>query len=122
MPQVSVALAAQHLGAIHEEAVVGFLLHVLLRGRRIETRPPAAGIELFVAAKHRRPAAHARVRAVLVMVPILPRERALGPLLARHREFLRRQLLTPFRFGLFDLGHLPIIQRAAGLTFQRHSP
>jgi hypothetical protein len=110
--QMSVALTAQHLHALHEKAVIGFGAHVFLGGGGKETRPAAAGIELLVASEQRGAAADATVRAGFVVVPIPPGEGALGALLTRYRVLLRRQLLPPFRIGFFGFLHfdsLPLV-------------
>src|ERR1039457_4281638 len=104
--QVRVALAAQHLGALHEEAPVGFGADVLVGGGGGETRPSGAGIELVAGEEQLRSAARAAVHARFVIVPIEAREGAFGTLLARYRELFRCQLTLPFGVGLDDLLHL----------------
>src|ERR1017187_9263594 len=80
--QMRVALAAQHLGALHEETPVGFGAHVLVRCRRGKARPSRAGIELVAGEEQLRTAARATVHARFVIVPIAARE-------ARSVPFLR---------------------------------
>src|SRR5207249_3985762 len=53
-----------------------------------------------------RPAGPAVVRAIVVAVPILAGEGALGPLLPHHLELEWRQLRAPFLVGLVDLALL----------------
>src|ERR1035438_6387282 len=79
--QVRVAFAAQHLGALHEEAPVGFSADVLVRRRRGKARPSGAGIELVAGEEQLRSAARAAVHPRFVIVPILARKGAFGTLL-----------------------------------------
>src|ERR1035441_9170652 len=104
--QVRVALAAQHLGALHEEAPVGFGADVLLRRRGGKTRPSRAGIELVAGEEQLRSAARAAVHTRFVIVPIAAREGAFGTLFARDRELFRCQFALPFGVGLDDFLHL----------------
>src|ERR1035438_5741797 len=104
--QVRVALAAQHLGALHEEAPVGFGAHVLVRRGRGKARPSRPGIELVAGEEQLRSTARAAVHAGFVIVPIAAREGALGAFLARYREFFGCQLALPFGVGLDDFLHL----------------
>src|SRR5712671_6490838 len=102
MAQVRVALGAEDLGTAHEHAVVVFGGDVFLRGRGREAGPAGAGIELFVAAEERGTAADAAVDALLVVVPVLPGEGALGALLARDGELFGCQILLPLGIALDD--------------------
>src|SRR5262245_17551607 len=95
MAQVRAAALAVHLGALHEVTVVVLGLDVLRIGGRREARPAAAGVELGLGIEEHVTAAHAAIRAILVVVPVAAGEGALGPLLARDPVLLRRQLLTP---------------------------
>src|ERR1017187_3540914 len=104
--QMRVALAAQHLGALHEEALVGFGGDVLFRRRRGKARPSRAGIEFVAGKEQLRSAARAAVHTRFVIVPIAPSEGALGTLLARYRELFGCQLALPFGVGLDDFLHL----------------
>src|SRR6185312_13928934 len=86
-----------------EEAAIGLCLHGFLPGRLVEARPARAGIELGRGIEHRRAAADAGIRAVIVMVPELAGEGALGAVLARHLVLLGSQLFPPFGIVFFDL-------------------
>jgi len=56
---MGVALAAEHFGALHAEAAVGFLGDVLFGDGSPEARPAGAGLELSVGAEQRIAAADA---------------------------------------------------------------
>ena len=91
-----IAAVAVHLAADHAVARVGLASHVFFPRRLPEARPAAAGLELVLRAEQLGPAAYAAVLALVVVVPVLAGERALGAVLARHLELLRRELAFPF--------------------------
>jgi hypothetical protein len=100
--QVGVALAAQRLGAAHEQAVIGLGAHVLRGGRRPETRPAGTGLKLFVAAEQGVAAAHAAIHTGFVIIPVAAGKGALGTLLACYGKLFRREFFLPFGIGLDD--------------------
>ena len=61
--EMAIAFRAQDLGANHAVGDVAFLVDMAVRGRRGETRPAAAGIELGVGFEQRLPAAGAGIGA-----------------------------------------------------------
>src|SRR5262245_38690149 len=95
MAEVGVATAAMHLRAAHAVAVIRFGRHVFLVGRLPEAGPAGAGIELVIRAEELGIAAHASVRALVVVVPIDARKSRLRSFLARDVELLRRERVFP---------------------------
>jgi hypothetical protein len=110
--QVGVAFTAQHLGALHEEASVGFRADIGFRRRGGKAGPAGARVEFVSGEKEVGSAAGAPIHACLVIVPIAARKGAFGSFLASHRILLRRQLTLPFGVGLDDFLHsnsLPLL-------------
>ena len=79
------------------------LRHPLAGERLREARPAASRIELALGVEERLAAGTAPICAVRVLVPVLPGEGALRPLLAHHVVLLGRQLLPPLGVGFLDL-------------------
>ena len=78
---------------------------------RVKAWPSGAGFKLGVGLEQRRATADAVVHSGLFVIPVLAGKGRLGAALPRNVELLRRELLTPFLFGLLDLfdgifGHL----------------
>src|SRR5437764_5926692 len=63
--EVSVALAAHHFGALHEQTSVRLRCDALRRGGLVKTRPSGARIELCVGVEELVTAAHATVNSRL---------------------------------------------------------
>src|SRR5512134_44081 len=103
VPEVRGAARAVHLRAAHEVARVLLRLDRVGRDRLPVGRPAGPGVELVRRAKQRLAAADATVHALLVVVPVLPAERALGAVLARNAVLLVGELLAPLGVGLDDL-------------------
>src|SRR4029079_14246955 len=101
--EVGAAIATHRFGPGHPVTLVDVLLHRVGGEGLEEARPAGAGLELRVGREQRRIAAHAYVGAVVVTVPVLARERALGAGLAGDLELGRVQTLTPLRVGLGEL-------------------
>jgi len=101
--QVRAAVRALDLDAPHEEAGVGDLLHPVLLHRRPEARPAGPRVELCPRGEEFVTADHARVHAVPVVVPILPREGPLGPLVYTHIVLERREACSDL--GPVELRH-----------------
>ena len=99
MTKVSTARPAHNFGTVHEEAVVLVERHGVRDRGRGEARPSRAGIEFGVGVEEQRTAPRTVIGAIVVHVPVLAGERALRPLLAKHVELLRRQLLAPLLVG-----------------------
>src|SRR5258708_39756457 len=95
MPQMRVALRAEHLGAAHSVSAIDARLHVRIVHRRPETGPTGAGIELGAGAEQFVIAADAAIGAVVVQVPVFAGEGGLGAALARDLILLRGQLPLP---------------------------
>src|SRR5581483_6316947 len=70
MAQVRIALGTQHLGALHEETVVGLGAHIFCHRGRGEAWPSSAGIEFLAGAEEFGAAAHTPVDSRLMVVPI----------------------------------------------------
>src|SRR5258706_11549531 len=127
MPQMRVARRADDLGAAHPKRLIVFHAHVFRRHRLPERWPAGARLELGLGRKKRRAAADTTVRALVVMVPVLAGECALGSLSARHVELFGRQLRLPIRVRLVDfVGHLlSFLWMLTGLPSRRgrsHAP
>src|SRR5229473_7628841 len=106
VPEMAVALRAQHFGPDHAVADVTLLVDMALHRGLRKARPAAAGIELGVGFEQRLPAAGAGIGAGPLLVLVLAGERPLGRLLAQNRILHRRQFLAPLGFALLDLaGH-----------------
>ena len=105
VPQMSVALGAEHLDAFHEETRVRLRPNILLRNRRPETGPACSGLELLLRAKQGVSAADAPVYPYFVVVPIAVGKRKFRPLLSRDRKLLGRQNLPPLSLSLQDFLH-----------------
>src|SRR4051794_3281194 len=103
VPEVAAAVAAGDLGAAHEQRVVRARLDRGGDGWLGEARPAGAGVELRRGREQLGAAARAAVHAVLLDVPVLAGERALGAALAQHLVLLGRELLAPLLVGLVDL-------------------
>jgi hypothetical protein len=86
--------------ALHAVTPVGFAVDVLFGCRFPEARPARAGIELGLGTKEGGAAADATEHSLLVQVPVLAGESALGPLLARHFILFRSEELLPLGIGL----------------------
>src|SRR6516162_4538404 len=84
MAQVTAAVAADDLGAPHEQAVVRPQLDRLGDRGLVEAGPPRARVELGVGAEQLAPAAGAPVEAIGVVVDVLTGERPLGVRLTQH--------------------------------------
>src|SRR5260370_42391752 len=80
-------------------------MHGVPIARRGETGPPGPRFELLLRPEQRSLAAHAAVHARLVVIPVLPRKRPLGPLAPRHFVLLGRKLRPPFSVRFRNLIH-----------------
>src|SRR5436190_22571388 len=100
--EVTAAVAADDLGALHEVAVVGTQLDRLGDSRLGEARPAGARVELRVGIEELRAAGCAAVVAGLLVVGVLAREGRLGARPAQHLVLRGRQLLAPLAIGLDD--------------------
>src|SRR5258705_13573346 len=119
MPEMAVALRAQHFGPDHAVADVVLLVDVALQRGLGKTRPSAAGIELGVGFEQRLSAAGAGIGAWRLLMLVFAGERPLGRLLAQHRILPRRQFLAPFRLALLDLaGHRLGVGHGASLNYE----
>src|SRR5450759_47672 len=98
-----IALRTARLGASHAIAGVGVLTDVVAVGGGIEARPSGSRIKLGFRTKKQIAAADAVVRPVVVLVPVLAGEGALGAAGAGHLILLGSKLLPPLGLGLRDL-------------------
>src|ERR671911_1236977 len=116
MPLVCPARGAVDLRAAHEEAAVFLNLDVPLVYRLPEARPARPGVVLRLGAEERRPASHAGVDALALVVPVLACEGPLGALHPGYAVLLGGEPVLPFLFGSLYLprriGHTPILARA----------
>src|SRR4029077_13814890 len=101
--QVSLARGAAHLGARHEEAPVGVLVHGGALDGLPEARPPGAGVELRLRLEERRASPCALVDALLLRGVVLAGEGALRAVLPQHPVLLGRQALLPLLIAQDDL-------------------
>src|ERR1700674_2609744 len=101
-----IATGATRLGASHAITCVGVFADVLAVGGGKEARPSGSRIKFCFGAKEQCATADAVVRPVVVFVPVLAGESALGAAAAGHLILLRGELLLPLGFGLGDLGIL----------------
>src|SRR3954452_8046408 len=104
VPEVAVAVGAEHLDPAHEQAVVGPLDDPVRGQRGEERRPAAVRLELGLAAEELRAAGPAGVHADGLGVGVLAHERRLGAGLAQHLVLGRGEFRTPLGVGLDDLG------------------
>src|SRR5882762_7813770 len=98
-----IATRTARLGASHAITGVGVFADVLAVGCGKETRPSGSRIKFCFRAKEQCAAADAVVRPIVVFVPVLAGESALGAAAASHLILLRGKLLLPLGFGLGDL-------------------
>src|SRR5437870_5246021 len=98
---MAAAAVAMHLGAAHEEAVVGRLADRAL-DRHVEAGPAGAALELALAHEQGLIAGRAAERAGAVLVEQRAGAGPLGPVLAHHVVLLRREERAPLGLGLGD--------------------
>ena len=79
MTEVRVAAGAQHFYPPHEMAVVFLVDDIFRSGRLPERRPSRTGIEFGLRVKQGGAATGATIHALIVAVPVFPRERTLCP-------------------------------------------
>src|SRR5436305_2527867 len=103
--EMPAAVRAGDLGARHPQGGVGVLVDRSASRRRREGRPTATRVVLRLGAKELRATAGTAVAPVLEDVVVLPRERALRPLLPQHVVLLGSQFRAPLRLGLLNLRH-----------------
>src|SRR6266404_3725201 len=101
--QMRIAAGTARLGASHAITGVSVFADVLAVGGGKEARPSGSRIKFRLRAKEQCATADAVVRPVVVFVPILSGESALGAATAGHLILLRGELLLPLGFGLGDL-------------------
>ena len=82
MAEVPVAAGAKNFRAHHEEAPIRLRAHGTLLRRRVEARPTGTGVEFGPGIEELIATAGANIGAILLAIPILARESALGALLA----------------------------------------
>src|ERR1019366_5066908 len=124
-----IALRTARLGASHAIAGVGVLNDVVAVGGGKEARPSGSRIKLGFRTKKQSAAADAVVRSVVVLVPVLAGEGALGAAGAGDLILLGSKLLPPFGLGLRDLvtefvGHVvsPQMRCGAGAKVAKAQP
>src|SRR3712207_4515268 len=119
------ARGAVHLSPAHEEAALFLSGDVRSLDGRPEAGPTRAGVVLRLGAEEGRPAAHAAINSLSFVVPVLPRECALGALLTRYSMLLGRQLAPPLLVGeiylLRRIGH-GVILACAGIFLLHRAP
>src|SRR5882762_1281006 len=100
---MGIAARTARLGASHAITGIGMFADVLAVGGGKEARPSRSRIKFCIRAKKQCAAADAVVRPVVVFVPVLAGESALGAAPAGNLILLRSELLLPLGFGLGDL-------------------
>ena len=103
--QMRVAPRALHFRPPHAVAVVGLHLDVFIFRRIPEARPACAGFKLLLRMKEISAATNAAEHSILMDVPILAGESALGAAMPRHLVLLRREDRLPFRIRFYDFFH-----------------
>src|ERR1700689_3903415 len=104
--EMRAAEAARQFGAHHAVSAIGDRLDSIGNERGVKARPSAARVVLGPGIEQLVAAAYAEIGALIVQIPILPGEGALGALAARDFVLLRGEQLAPFFVGLCDLpGH-----------------
>src|SRR6266540_2203489 len=103
VPEVTTAAATDDLRTAHAVRVVRAQLDRVRNRGLGEARPSGARLELRARVEELRATGGAPVRAVLVAVPELAAERALGAGAPEHLELLGRQRPTPLVLGLVDV-------------------
>src|SRR5258706_10881388 len=103
MAQMRAALVTDHFNPPHSIRIVSFRGNTIGTDRRKKAGPATSRLELRVRLKQWISAAHARVSAVLMMVPVFAGERWLSAFLPGDLILIRRQLLAPFFVGLHNL-------------------
>src|ERR1035437_9714701 len=98
-----IALRTARLGASHAIAGVGVFVDVFAVGGGIEARPSGSRSKLGFRTKKQSAAAHAVVRSVVVLVPVLAGEGALGAAGAGHLILLGSKLLPPLEQRIREL-------------------
>src|SRR5271157_2242896 len=102
--QMSIAGAAEDLGTGHPHAAIILGADVLRIYRLPEAGPACSGVELRGRIEQRRAAADAPVDALVLVVPVLPREGRLSAFLTGHMVLLGGQFASPLSVALGDLG------------------
>src|SRR5204862_2275818 len=95
VPEVAATASTHHLGAPHEQAVVGADLHLVVRHGVPEARPSSAGVELGVGAEQLLAASSAAIGPARLLIPVGAGECTLRALVAKDVVLLRRQLRSP---------------------------
>jgi len=115
MAQVRLTAAAQHLGAHHEMAAVGFHFNGVLSERLPIAGPAGAGVIFAVGAKQFSPAGRAAIDPGGLVSGVFTGEGSLGALLSQDVILFRRQLRPPFGVGFDDFfwGHGFLLLRIA---------
>src|SRR4051812_12276306 len=91
VPEVATAPSARDLRSNHAVTGVHVQVDRLPQGGFEEARPAGARFELRLRIEELAPAPRAAVDAVTLLVHVLARERAFGPLVAKDIELLGRQ-------------------------------
>src|SRR5438270_7065572 len=102
MTEMTAARCAGHLDAVHAVAVVVVQLDIRPVARLGKARPASPGIELRLRREQLRAAAGAAVDAAPLLVHVLSRKRAFGPLSAQHLVLRRGERLSPLALALRD--------------------
>src|SRR5690349_23451894 len=101
MAEVAAAAAAQHLGALHQQAVVDARDDRTGKGP-VEARPTGAAVELRRGIEQRLVTAGAMELPPAMLLVERARKRPFGPRFAKDLIALRAKLPTPFRRCLHD--------------------
>src|SRR5262249_58018744 len=105
MAEVRVATVARDGGTRHAEACIADFFHVLFSYRLRETWPTGARIKLGCGVEQRGITANATVETFVVQVPVLPRKRHLGAVMAGGIKQLGRKVVPAFAIALHHPWH-----------------
>src|SRR5262249_44708086 len=101
-----VAPVAGDGGTRHPETCVADFFHVLFSYRLRETWPAGARVKFCCRVEQRGITANATVETFVVEVPVLPRKRHLGSVMAGDIKRAGGEVLPPFALPLHHLWHL----------------
>jgi len=105
MPQMRVTTGAQDLDPLHSMGRVRFRCDIFVVYRHEKAGPSGARFEFSLRAKQFSAAGGTAVQTILVIVPILARERAFGAFLTGYIVLFWGEAGSPFGVGFLYLVH-----------------
>src|SRR5580704_14426409 len=103
-----IAAGTTRLGSRHSITVVGVFDDVLAVGCGKEAWPSRSRVKFCVRAKKQRPTTNAVIRSVVVFIPVLASEGALGTAGTGYLILLRSKLLPPLGVGFSNLSFVDL--------------